>query len=412
MTAALTHHYSPRLSDLDWQIVRHVPPGGNWKHVPEYVPSQRLAQIRVSYRNGEGSRSTYYGRLRPDAPAYTISTWFSRPGNGCHIHYEQDRLISVREAARLQSFPDAFAFHGSRTQVNHQIGNAVPPLLAYQIARQVAERAVFVDLFCGAGGLGLGLTWAGWRPVVANDIDATFVATYAANVHTEVLPGDIRTPAVFQELVRIGRAARASYPGRPLFVVGGPPCQCFSTAGNRRSMDDARNHLFREFVRYIAEVRPDGFLFENVLGLTNMAGGRVFREVTAALGSVAATLDVWRLSAEEYGVPQRRKRLFVIGRAAGVALPPPPPVCVAGAGVAGPRARRGPVSVREALDDLPEIAPGQDGSGLDYRHPPATAYQRLMRSLLSPAEFLREFGAEHAPPATGFPAFAGVLLPD
>src|SRR5229473_1299905 len=103
----IPNHYSPRLSEIDLMIVKHVPPGGNWKDVPQFVPSQRLAQIRVSYRNGEGSRSTYYGRLHPDAPSYTINTYISRPGNGCHIHYEQDRLISQREAERLQGLPDS-----------------------------------------------------------------------------------------------------------------------------------------------------------------------------------------------------------------------------------------------------------------------------------------------------------------
>lgn len=163
------NHYASSLSDLDMQIIRCVPPGGNWKNIPESVPSQRLAQIRESYKAGKGSRSTYYGRLRPELPAYTINTYFNRPGNGCNMHYDQDRTLSQREAARFQSFPDSFEFIGSLGAINNQIGNAVPPLLAYQIAKEIPYKGQFVDLFCGAGGLALGFIWAGWIPIIGND---------------------------------------------------------------------------------------------------------------------------------------------------------------------------------------------------------------------------------------------------
>src|SRR5713226_5893880 len=160
-------------------MVRSVPPGGNWKDIPGAIPSQRLAQIRVSYRNGEGSRSTYYGRLRPDKPAYTISTYFYRPGNGCNIHYDfagdQHRVLTEREAARLQSFPDSFEFLGSHMSVAKQIGNAVPPLLSFQVALCLGVPGIYLDVFCGAGGLSLGFKWAGWRGFLANDIENSFL---------------------------------------------------------------------------------------------------------------------------------------------------------------------------------------------------------------------------------------------
>src|SRR5690606_5957343 len=152
--------------------------------------------IRVSFAAGKGSRSTYYGRLHPSKPAYTINTYFTRPGNGCHIHYDidsaQHRTLYQREAARLQSFPDGFAFLGSKTSIATQIGNAVPPLLAYQIAQQIPFKGQFVDLFAGAGGLGFGFSWAGWSPLVGNELDKNFAETYRKNVHDEIVVGDIR----------------------------------------------------------------------------------------------------------------------------------------------------------------------------------------------------------------------------
>ena len=113
-------------------MVKHIPEGGNWRNIPETVPSKRLDQIRKS-----GGRTTYYGRLRNDKPSYTISTYFNRLGNGCYIHPNQDSLISLREGARLQSFKDSFYFCGPKTSIYKQIGNAVPPLLGRTIAELI-----------------------------------------------------------------------------------------------------------------------------------------------------------------------------------------------------------------------------------------------------------------------------------
>ncbi|MFN9315741.1 MAG: DNA cytosine methyltransferase, partial [Microcystis sp.] len=243
----IPNHYSARLSELDLAMAIHIPPGGNWKNIPTSIPSQRLAQIRESYAKGGGSRSTYYGRLRPDAPAYTINTYFGRPGNGCHLHYDyaggQHRVISQREAARLQSFPDDFVFLGSRTAINTQIGNAVPPLLGYQIALHLGSPGIFVDLFSGAGGLALGFKWAGWLPVIANDIERIAIETYAKNVDSSVIVGDIQDPEISSKISSMANVARQLNPDAKLFVLGGPPCQGFSTAGNSRSMQDGRNSL-------------------------------------------------------------------------------------------------------------------------------------------------------------------------
>ena len=196
MEARIPNHYSAKLSKLDLDVAIAVPPGGNWKNIPHAVPSKRLEQIRVSFAAGEGSRSTYYGRLHPARPAYTINTYFNRPGNGCHLHYDyaggQHRVLSEREAARLQSFPDRFAFVGAHLSVQKQIGNAVPPLLAFQIARTLPVVGQYVDLFSGAGGLSLGFRWAGWEPIVANDIDNNFLETYRRNIHPVAVTGDIR----------------------------------------------------------------------------------------------------------------------------------------------------------------------------------------------------------------------------
>ena len=386
------NHLTGRLSALDMQVVYSVPEGGNWKNIPESVPSKRIEQIRESYKRGGGSRSTYYGRLRRDRPSYTINTSLNRPGNGCHIHYEQDRVMSQREAARFQSFPDSFEFIGGQGAVNTQIGNAVPPLLAFQIAKTLGEPGVFIDLFSGAGGMGLGFKWAGWKPIVANDIEAKFLLTYSQNVHKKVIVGSITESVVFKKLVSAAEYARAT--GLPFWVLGGPPCQGFSTAGSKRTMEDSRNHLVWDYVRFLDQVRPDGFIFENVTGLLSMQGGTVFNAVREAFSSVMPSLGGQVLSTDNYAIPQRRKRLILVGQSSPDAIDWEPPEPITKLNIDELMSSSVPqaVTVEEAISDLPPLQAGENGSGLEYLKGPNSVYQALMRGFISPNEYLELIG--------------------
>jgi DNA (cytosine-5)-methyltransferase 1 len=388
------NHYSAKLSELDLAIISHIPAGGNWKNVPRSIDCARLETIRASFARGEGSRSTYYGRLRPEAPSYTINTYLSRPGNGCHVHYSQDRVMSQREAARFQSFPDSFVFRGSKAAINKQIGNAVAPLLAYQVALQQGEPGVLVDLFAGAGGLSLGFQWAGWKPLVANDIDKASLDTYAENVHDEIILGDIRAPKVRDEVIRRAQQGRAAHPNAQFLVLGGPPCQGFSTAGKRRSMDDDRNHLFLDYRQVVDALRPDGFVFENVTGLLNMQKGQVFRDVCAVLGESMSDIRADVLKSEHYGIAQRRWRVFVVARSEGSSPAPPPPVTDFPAEAAGRRGLATTPGAEAAIADLPPLEHSQDGSDLECVEP-TTDYQRLCRGKVPPAEYLRRLRTQH-----------------
>lgn len=389
----IPNHYSARLSPVDLTMVRSVPPGGNWKDIPTDIPSKRLEQIRVSYRNGEGSRSTYYGRLHPDRPAYTITTYFNRPGNGCNIHYDtaggQHRVISEREAARLQSFPDVFEFLGAHTSIAKQIGNAVPPLLSFQIAKTFGGPGLYVDLYSGAGGLALGFDWAGWTCVIANDIEASFLETYRRNLQCDVASGDSRRPEVFSKIVQTACNARKQNPSLPLVVLGGPPCQGYSTAGNRRSRSDERNSLYKNYTGLVQAIDPDLFMFENVPGLLNMERGAVFEEVKSALQAATREIRVWKLRADAFGVPQRRRRVFLVGiRHRFQDVAPPVQKCeIAYAPLF--EGLHPPICVKDALDDLPPLMPGEDASTKGYLAAPRTPYQELMRGVIGPEEYLR-----------------------
>lgn len=131
------NHWMPQMSELDKVIIKHVPPGGNYMDIPDTVASERIRKYKKT-----GGRTTTYGRMRPNRPSYTLNTYFSRPNVGCNIHYSQDRLITIREGLRLQSFPDDFHLPAGLTKRGQYklVGNAVPPLLAKALARSIIEQ--------------------------------------------------------------------------------------------------------------------------------------------------------------------------------------------------------------------------------------------------------------------------------
>lgn len=131
----VTEHFMSQMSELDKYIISYVKPGGNYMDVPKDVNSLRIQRLQK-----DGGHTTCYGRLAPDEPSYTINTYFNRPNVGCNIHYSADRLITVREALRLQSFPDSYIVVSTSKQGRNLIvGNAVPPVLAEIIAHELKK---------------------------------------------------------------------------------------------------------------------------------------------------------------------------------------------------------------------------------------------------------------------------------
>jgi DNA (cytosine-5)-methyltransferase 1 len=139
-SACVSLHEHPRMSCRDLQYVRAIPPGGNYMQIPDHIATPRVLKFKKT-----GGRTTTYGRLHPDQPAYTINAYFRRPNVGCHFHYSEERLITPREAMRFQALPDRFEIiYSTREDRNALIGNAVPPLMAQGVAyvlREALERA-------------------------------------------------------------------------------------------------------------------------------------------------------------------------------------------------------------------------------------------------------------------------------
>lgn len=148
LSTDFTLHEMPRMSDTDKLLVSFIPPGGNYMDVPDQHATQRILNFKKS-----GGRTTTYGRLHPDRPAYTINTYFRRPNVGANFHPVEDRLISIREAMRLQSLPDRFDIPriGAQDDRNALVGNAVPPLLALAVAKELL-RSLNINGKLGARG--------------------------------------------------------------------------------------------------------------------------------------------------------------------------------------------------------------------------------------------------------------------
>jgi DNA (cytosine-5)-methyltransferase 1 len=198
-------------------------------------------------------------------------------------------------------------------------------------------RPIGIDLFAGAGGMSLGFEQAGFDVVAAVEIDPVHCATHEFNFpNCAVLCRDV-TKVTGTEI----RAA-AAIDRRDIDVVfGGAPCQGFSMIG-QRALDDPRNILVKHFVRIVRELSPKYVVFENVKGLTLGKHKRFLDELIRSLSRDYDVLLPYRvLNAADYGIPQDRRRLFLIGARKGLKLPMYPESF-----------KR--VSVLEALNDLPD----------------------------------------------------------
>jgi DNA (cytosine-5)-methyltransferase 1 len=400
-TRTVANHHAATLSALDMRIVRSVPPGGNWRDIPDDIPSRRLDQIREGARSGTGSRSTYYGRLRPDRPAYTINTYYHRPGNGCTIHPVADRVLTDREAARLQTFPDAVILHGPARARQSQVGNALPPLLAAQLARGIPAGPM-VDLFSGAGGLSLGASLVGHELLAAVDLDRHALTTLR-RTHDDpevVVAADLTDPL---DRARVLREIDARLDGRQLnLLAGGPPCQGFSTAGVCVP-DDPRNRLLFEFVRCVEHWRPRHLLVENVIGLW-FRGRAVLNDALSRLAALGYHLDSQVMHAEAFGVPQRRRRLIVQGSLDSTPTWPTPwrqtvdPCYRQLQKQHAPGTAPAPFSVDDAIGDLPDQPDSNPAEQVAITAAAPSDLARWLRGELSLEKMLPTYACLTMPP--------------
>lgn len=168
-----------------------------------------------------------------------------------------------------------------------------------------------LSIFSGCGGLDIGFRDAGFQIAEMLEINPKYVKTLTNNCRLSL--GENGSNIICKDI-------RNYTPSRNTdvsFVIGGPPCQTFSAAGRRASgvkgTDDDRGNLFREYVRILVELKPRGFLFENVYGITGAKKGENWEEIQKAFSEAGYKLSTRVLDAADYGVPQHRERLFIVG---------------------------------------------------------------------------------------------------
>jgi DNA (cytosine-5)-methyltransferase 1 len=222
-----------------------------------------------------------------------------------------------------------------------------------------------IDLFAGAGGMSIGALWSGVDVACAVEKEPNAAETYRINhPDTVLIKRDIRK-VMADDMPPLDRT-------KPLIIFGGPPCQGFSTSNQQtRNSSNPDNWLFIEYIRLVRELRPDWIIFENVKGLLETEKGFFLDAVMSRFKKIGYYPSSFILNAVDYGVPQHRNRLFVIGSLHGLEIPPPPRTC------------KQAVSVGEAIDDLPELENGASHDDLPYAGPAHSPYAEQMREDLS-----------------------------
>jgi len=171
-----------------------------------------------------------------------------------------------------------------------------------------------ISLFSGAGGMDIGFLNAGFEIIWANDFFEDAVNSYRKNIGKHIVYGDIT------------KISSDDIPDNPDVIIGGFPCQGFSVANTRRSMKDERNFLYKEMLRVISDKKPKFFVAENVKGILSIESGKVFEMIKNDFENlkgidgqnIGYKVDARILNAAEYGVPQSRERVVIIGNRIGV----------------------------------------------------------------------------------------------
>lgn len=308
----LPNHETREYTGIILDRIKHLPAGGKMGDLPQHL--QHASFIRTGDKKTGGPNMRLF-RLEMEKPSLTVTAYIFNK----FVHPTENRYITPREAAVLQDFPLDYEFKGTLGQVHKQIGNAVPIRLAKALAKEVAKyferRNVggtlqIASYFTGAGGLDLGFELASdeminFETVFSTDIEKWSEATIKNNrpgwnFHRE----DITQlePSVVRKV--IGK--------NPDIIIGGPPCQPFSVAGKQKATNDPLGVLYRDYIKHISELNPEIVVMENVYGLAQVKSANMIDEIYRSFEEIGYDVTHRELMAADYGVPQKRRRLFFV----------------------------------------------------------------------------------------------------
>jgi len=217
-----------------------------------------------------------------------------------------------------------------------------------------------LDLFSGCGGMSLGFEAAGFEVALAIDTWSDAIKTYNHN-HSSPVGKEMDIKELDNEQID-----SIISDGPITGVIGGPPCQGFSTVGTR-DVEDERNHLYMEYYRVVKKIKPKFFVIENVQGMLTLAKGAFRDDVVQRFSALGYKVSYSLLNAKDFGIPQHRKRVFFVGLMEGEFVFPD------GSNISD-------VTTKEALSDLPPIdVEHKDIGTFDYPSPPKSDYQKYIR---------------------------------
>jgi DNA (cytosine-5)-methyltransferase 1 len=226
-----------------------------------------------------------------------------------------------------------------------------------------------ISLFAGAGGCSLGFKQAGYDIIYASDFDKAAIETYKINFpETKSVCKDIQGVDFVQLLAELKLKQ-----GETDILIGGPPCQGFSTAGPR-FWDDPRNHLLKQYVRALEIIQPKWFLMENVEGLLTSNKGEYVAETVKAFISLGYSIRLEKIYSHEYSVPQRRKRVIIIGNRLGLDFAFPKPTTNSH----GKIFRKSEITIEHALNGLPK--PTSENKPLPYEKDFSNSWASILKS--------------------------------
>ena len=215
-----------------------------------------------------------------------------------------------------------------------------------------------IDIFSGAGGLSVGAQMAGIESTLAIEYCEHAAATYKENhKNAIVLNQDIKLVQPLEHTKK-----------QPFILFGGPPCQGFSIANTKtRNLDNPNNWMFKEYIRFVKDLEPEWFLFENVVGFKSFNEGSFAKEVEKELQELGYSTNSQVLCASDYGVPQKRKRFFIIGNKSGKKFD------------FDSLEKQSLVTVKDAISDLPTLKSGEQLKSSEYKHKANNHYLKIMR---------------------------------
>lgn len=308
----LPNHETREYTGIVLDRMKRLSPGGKMGDLPEHLQHESFVRTGAKKTGGPNMRLL---RLEEDKPSLTVTAYIFNK----FVHPKENRYITPREAAVLQGFPLDYEFKGTLGQVQKQIGNAVPVGFATELAKEVAKyferlnkagEKTIASYFTGAGGLDLGFEQASddlvqFETRFSTDIEKWAVATVT---HNRPEWNCHREDITMLEPITVKKVIGEN----PDVIIGGPPCQPFSVAGKQKATKDPLGVLYRDYIRHVDFLQPEIVVMENVYGLAQVKSANMIEEIYKSFQDIGYEVTHRELMAADYGVPQKRRRLFFV----------------------------------------------------------------------------------------------------